>query len=111
LKMFKSVLDRAGSKKNLAAAQSQFYIAETALMQKEYSKAVKEYIRMAVLFPGYPDLQSAAMYQAGQCDEVLKNVDQAVKSYEELVRLFPNSKFTDKAKNRIKALKSANTSK
>ena len=111
LKMFKSVLDRAGSKKNLAAAQSQFYIAETALMQKEYSKAVKEYIRMAVLFPGYPDLQSAAMYQAGQCDEVLKNVDQAVKSYEELIRLFPNSEFTGKAKKRIETLKSVNASK
>ncbi len=111
LKMFKSVLDRAGSKKHLAAAQSQFYIAETALMQKEYSKAVKEYIRMAVLFPGYPDLQSAAMFQAGQCDEVLKNVEQAIKSYEELIRLFPNSEFTDKAKERIEKLKSVNANK
>ncbi len=111
VKMFKSVLDRAGSKKNLAAAQSQFYIAETALMKKDYSKAVKEYIRMAVLFPGYPDLQSAAMFQAGQCDEVLKNVEQAVKSYQELVRLFPNSKFAEKAKKRIDVLKSADTNK
>ena len=111
LKMFRQVLDRAGNRKNLAAAQSQFYIAETALMQKEYSKAVKEYIRMAVLFPGYPDLQSAAMYQAGQCDEVLKNVEQAIKSYKELVRLFPNSKFAGKAKERINQLKSVDTGK
>ncbi len=111
LKMFRRVLDRAGSRKNLAAAQSQFYIAETALMQKDYSQAVKEYIRMAVLFPGYPDLQSAAMYQAGQCDEVLKNVEQAIKSYKELVRLFPNSKFAGKAKERIDQLESIDPGK
>lgn len=107
LKMFKSVLNRTGSKKNLAAAQSQFYIAETALMKKEYSQAVKEYVRMAILFPGFPDLQSAAMYQAGQCDEVLGNNEQAIKSYEELISTFPNSEFVAKANERISKLKSA----
>ncbi|MBL4885401.1 MAG: tetratricopeptide repeat protein [Planctomycetaceae bacterium] len=111
LKMFRSVLSRSGSKKNLAAAQSQFYIAETILMQKEYSQAVKEYIRMAVLFPGFPDLQSAAMYQAGQCDEVLGNVEQAIDSYNELIRVFPKSEFAPKAKKRIEELAPATTNK
>ncbi|WP_296457373.1 tetratricopeptide repeat protein [Rubinisphaera sp.] len=106
-KQFRAVLDRAAGNKTLAAAQSQFYLAETALIQKDYQLAIKEYIRMAILFPGFPDLQSAALYQAGQCDEVLGNVEQAIQNYENLIRLYPESEFTKKAEERVKTLKAS----
>jgi len=104
---FRAVLDRAAGTKSLAAAQSQFYLAETALIQKDYRLAIKEYIRMAILFPGFPDLQSAALYQAGQCDEVLGNKDQAIINYENLIRLYPESEFATRASERVQALKPA----
>ncbi|MCA8983908.1 MAG: tetratricopeptide repeat protein [Planctomycetaceae bacterium] len=104
-KSFQAVLDRAAGKKSLAAAQSQFYLAETALMKKEYETALKEYIRMAVLFPGFPELQTASLFQAGQCDEALGNVEQAIQSYENLLRQFPENEFASKAKERIEKLR------
>lgn len=107
-KQFRAVLDRAAGNKTLAAAQSQFYLAETALIQKNYPLAIKEYIRMAILFPGFPDLQSAALYQAGQCDEVQGNVEQAIQNYENLIRLYPESEFSKKAKERVQILKASN---
>lgn len=102
---FQAVLDRIAGQKTLAAAQSQFYLAETSLMQKNYEDALKEYIRVAVLFPGFPDLQSAALFQAGQCDEVLGHPTQAIQSYENLRRLYPESEFASRAAERIEKLR------
>ncbi|MCA8986990.1 MAG: tetratricopeptide repeat protein [Planctomycetaceae bacterium] len=101
---FENVLARLDGKKTLAAAQSQFYLAEVALIAKDYPTAIREYIRTAILFPGFPDLQSAALYQAGQCDEVLGNKDQALQNYQNLTRLYPESEFAEKAQSRIDAL-------
>jgi len=102
---FQSVLDRVAGNKTLAAAQSQFYLAESSLMQKNYEAALKEYIRVAVLFPGFPDLQAAALYQAGQCDEVLGHPTQAIQSYENLRRMYPDSEFAGRAAERIEKLR------
>ena len=74
-------------------------------MQKNYEDALKEYIRVAVLFPGFPDLQSAALFQAGQCDEVLGHPTQAIQSYENLRRLYPESEFASRAAERIEKLR------
>lgn len=102
---FQAVLNRAEGKKSLSAAQSQFYLAETSLMKKDYETALKDYIRMAVLFPGYPELQTAALFQAGQCDEALGNIQQAIQSYENLRQQFPDSEFAPKAQTRIEQLR------
>lgn len=104
-KLFQMVLDKADGQKTKAAAQSQFYIAETYLMQKNFTEALPRYIRVELLYPAYPELQAAALFQAGQCDEILKEVGKAINSYEKLVKDYPDSDQVEKAKSRLKALK------
>lgn len=104
-KTFESVLENLGTKKSETAAQAEFFKAETQLMQKNHADALKSYLRVYHLYDGYAQWQSAALYQAGQCDEVLGNAKNAIESYRDLVSQFPNSQYSDAARKRLKALK------
>ncbi|MEX0677780.1 MAG: tetratricopeptide repeat protein, partial [Pirellulales bacterium] len=60
---------------------------------------------------GYPESpetvrvwQANASYEAGRCFEVLKMIDQAKKSYQEVVERYPTSDKATLAKNRLEAL-------
>lgn len=103
-KTFDAVLASVGTRKSEAAAQSLFFKAETELMEKKHAEALKDYLRVYHLYDGYEQWQSAALFQAGQCDEVLGNTKNAIESYRDLVAQFPESQFAASAKKRLKAL-------
>src|SRR5690606_26300871 len=80
---FGKVVDSPHGKGTETAAKAQLFIAESFLLQKDYQRAFEEYYR--VLLYGFPELQSAALYQAGQCEEMLKQWQGAAKSYRQLL--------------------------
>jgi cellulose synthase operon protein C len=99
---FAKVIDSPQGKGTETAAKAQLFIAETHLLQKDYQQAFEEYYR--VLLYGFPELQSAALYQAGQCEETLKQWQGAAKSYRQLLEDFPDSEYAEKAEQRLQDL-------
>ena len=83
-----------------AAAEAQFRIAETYLIQKDYRNALLNYLEVHIRYK-HPRWQAPALYQAGQCDESLKQWRNAAQSYKRLVSEFPDSEFAAKAKARL----------
>jgi cellulose synthase operon protein C len=96
---FAKVIDSPHGKGTETAAKAQLFIAESHLLQKDYQRAFEEYYR--VLLYGFPQWQSAALYQAGQCEEMLKQWQGAAKSYRQLLEDFPDSEYADKAQQRL----------
>ncbi|MBX3441928.1 MAG: tetratricopeptide repeat protein [Planctomyces sp.] len=101
---FAKVVDSPTGRKTETAARAQTAIADSYVTEKNFESAVPEYYK--VVF-GYslPELQAAAGFQAGQCEEVLKRLDGALKSYELVVKDFPNTSFANRARERLEVLK------
>lgn len=93
--------------KNETAVQSHFYQAETYLMQKNYKDALSSYMRVYLLYQGYDQWRSAALFQTAQCDEVMGNVNNALDAYRKLVSEFPDSLEAPKAQDRLARLGTA----
>ena len=49
----------------------------------------------------YPDLQASALYQAGVCQEELQRWKDAAKTYDEMLKKFPDSEHAPKARERV----------
>jgi TolA-binding protein len=85
------------------AARARFMIGEIQFDKKDHKEAVRNFFKVAYSY-GYPQWQAAAHYEAGRCFEVLGKPEQAKKSYEELVKQFPDSDRAAAAKERLVAL-------
>jgi TolA-binding protein len=106
-KYFEEVITQSEGKKTTAAAQAQFYIAETYLMQKNHEEGLRNYLKVPILYANEKALAIAATYQVGQCEEVLGRPQQALKAYEEVVKSSTDNTYLPKAQERITALKNA----
>ena len=85
------------------AAKAQFMIGETWLFQKDYKQARRAYLRTSIVYP-YPEWQAPALYQAAQCEESLQQIENAIMTYEELIKNHPDTDFATKARLRLKTL-------
>lgn len=85
------------------AARARFMIGEICFEKKEHADAVKHFFKAAFGY-GYPRWQAAAHYEAGRCFEVLNKMDQARKSYQEVVDKHPNSEQAEPARKRLAAI-------
>lgn len=85
------------------AARSQFLIAETLLMEKNYAAAAREFYRVYLNYP-FVELRAGALLQAAQCEMELKQTDQAIRSLEDLIADFPKTEYAETAKARLKEL-------
>ncbi|HEX3659338.1 MAG TPA: tetratricopeptide repeat protein [Pirellulales bacterium] len=83
------------------AAMAQWMIGETYFHQKNYEAAVREYLRLEVLY-NYPTWQAGALLQAGKCHELLGEWEQATEIYARLLKNFPSTSFTDEAARRLR---------
>ena len=73
------VITSETGRRTKTAAKAQFHIAETYVIEKDYGTALEEYYKVYVNYK-IPEFQAPALFQAGQCDESLKNWDGAVKN-------------------------------
>jgi TolA-binding protein len=94
------VINSESGRRTKTAAKAQFYIAESYLIEKDYRAALPEYYKVYVNYP-FPEWQAVGLYQAGQCDESLENWADAKKSYDILVKDFPDSEHAKQAQQRL----------
>ncbi|MBS0208679.1 MAG: tetratricopeptide repeat protein [Planctomycetes bacterium] len=74
------------------AAMAQWMIGETYFHQKNYESALREYLRVEILY-AYPNWQAAALLEAGKCYTALGQSAQAVESYVRLLKHYPNTPY------------------
>jgi tetratricopeptide (TPR) repeat protein len=85
------------------AAQAQWRIGETWLVQERYTEALEAYLLTMNRYSS-PHWRAAALLQAGKCHERLGNSSQALKLYRQLEQEYPSSEFAAQAKRRIEAV-------
>jgi len=85
------------------AARARFMIGEICFEKKDHAAAVKHFFKTAFGY-GYPRWQAAAHFEAGRCFEVLNKMDQARKSYQEVVDKHPQSDQAEPARKRLAAI-------
>ena len=83
------------------AAMAQWMVGETYFHQKEYSTAIREYLRVEVLY-AYPTWQAAALLQAGKCYERLERWQEAAEAFGRVVSEFEQTQFVDEAARRLR---------
>jgi TolA-binding protein len=86
--------------KTETAAMAQWMIGETHFHQKDYRTALREYLRVEILY-AYPKWQAAALLQAGKCCEQLGHWSLAAKYFERVVNEFGETEFKPEAEKRL----------
>lgn len=87
--------------KTETAAKAQWMIGETYFHQEDFEAALREYLRVEILY-AYPTWQAAALLQAGKCHERLGEWQPAVELYARLLKNFPETEFAQDASERLK---------
>ncbi len=98
---FTKVIRSKAGEKTETAAMAQWMIGETFFHQKNYEAALREYLRLEILY-AYPAWQAAALLQAGKCREKLGEWKEASRLYTRLLEVYPNTLFARRAAERLK---------
>jgi tetratricopeptide (TPR) repeat protein len=82
------------------AAKAQFLLAETYFLQERWADAFLAYQRVYTSY-SYPEWQAAALLQSAKCDEQQGQWPEAVRSYDQLLKEFPQSTHATEASERV----------
>jgi TolA-binding protein len=93
---FQQVIHSAQGAKTETAAMAQWMMGETYFHQRQYEAALREYLRVEILY-AYPQWQAAALLEAAKCYEKLGQSSQAVETCVRLIKNFPDSPYRDEA--------------
>jgi len=85
------------------AARSRFMVGEICFEKKDHAAAVKHFFKAAYGY-AYPQWQAAAQYEAGRCFEVLGKLEQARKSYQDVIDKHADSEYAPLSKKRLAAI-------
>ena len=97
---FERVIRHPQGKRTETAAKSQFLVAETYLLEKNFQQAQKEYLKVEVLYK-FPQWQAPALFQSAVCLETLQKWKAAAADYDQLIKRYPESEYTAKARARM----------
>lgn len=89
----------AGGKTEIAA-MAQWMIGETYFEQKDYSTALRDYLRVEVVY-SYPRWQAAALLQAAKCYQQLGQPHEAAELYAKVLQTYPQTEFVAEASQRL----------
>ncbi|MDZ4821119.1 MAG: tetratricopeptide repeat protein [Planctomycetota bacterium] len=99
----KVIRSKAGGKTE-TAAMAQWMIGESHFHQEDYATAIREYLKVEILY-AYPRWQAAALMQAGKCQELLNQPQEAVALYDRMLKLYSHPDFQAEAKQRSDAIR------
>jgi TolA-binding protein len=103
--IFTRVVEDPSGKLTETAAKSQFHIGETYIFEKNYEDALREYLKVDILYK-FPEWQAPALFQAGVCQEALGQWKQAARTYDDLLRKYPeNNDVAPKARERLEQVR------
>jgi cellulose synthase operon protein C len=97
------VTQSAQGGKTETAAMAQWMIGESYFHQKNYATAVKEYLRVEILY-AYPKWQAAALVQAGKAYESDGEWQEAVKLYTQVLRKYAQTEQATEASTRLRVV-------
>lgn len=90
------------------AARAQFQIGECLYAQKKHEEAVRELLRVDLVY-AYPQWSAGALYEAGRCFEALDRVGDARAQYEAVVERFAETQWAELAHRRLNAIEQDST--
>ncbi len=102
-KVFQKITESENSRRTETAAKCQFLMAETLMIQEKFKAALLAYLQVDIQYK-FPEWQAPALYQAGQCHEELNEWAQALKTYQDFLKRFPEHELVTPTKVRIKAV-------
>lgn len=102
---FEKVIASPDSAGTELAAQAQWRIGELFFHQERYADAIAAYYKVDSLYE-FERWRSAALIQAGKCQELLGQPQQAKKLYQQLIRQFQTNQYASEAKERLSAIES-----
>jgi TolA-binding protein len=85
------------------AAMAQWMIGESYFHQQRYKEAIKEYLRVEILYE-YPRWQAAGLLQAGKGYESLGQWKEATTLYAQLLEKYRDTPYTDEAARRLRVV-------
>ena len=91
--------------KGPTAARAQFQIGECLFARKKYDEAVRELLKVDILY-AYPEWSAAALYEAGRCFEAMNKSAEARDQFRAVAEKYRDSKWASLASQRIAALAS-----
>ena len=86
------------------AARCQFLIGETLLLQNRRKEALTEYHRVYLNYQGADEWRMRGLFQAAGCELQLGDKSGATRSYQDLVKEFPNTELATKAAEKLKQI-------
>ena len=103
-KAYQRVLKNPKAHESETAAMAAWMIGESYFHQKDYSRAIAEYLRVEILYP-YPRWQACALLEAGKCYQKLDQLDRAAGCYRRLIKQYPESSFAKAAESQLRNIK------
>ncbi len=85
------------------AAESQLLLAESYFLAEDYRAALREYLRLEILFPG-SELVPGAVLQAARCYWEMGLREEALRQVKRIVEQWPESPYAPKAKQWLTAI-------
>lgn len=99
---YRQVTHSENGGKTETAAMAQWMIGESYFHQKNYEAALREYLKVDILY-AYPTWQAGALLQAGKCHELLGEWKQASALYAKLLKSYPETPFAADASKLLQA--------
>lgn len=86
--------------KGPTAARAQFQIGECLFAKKQYKDAVRELLRVDILY-AYPQWSAAALFEAGRCFEMLNKPAEARRQFSAVIEKHKDSRWAAMATQRL----------
>lgn len=100
---YRTVID---SHKGPTAARAQFQIGECLFAQNKFEEAVRELLKVDILF-AYPEWSAAALFEAGRCFEKLGKSVEARNQFKQVDEKYGDTEWAAMARQQLSALADA----
>jgi len=94
---YRQVVDRH---QGPTAARAQFQIGECLFAKKQYEEAVREFLKVDILY-AYPEWSAAALYEAGRCFQKLGKLVEARNHFNQVAEQYGQTRWAEMASQQL----------